>query len=111
MFQCTHCMDWLSAKQNGRRAAESFRTMRALNPISPNAMRLAKITKSWVHLELSKKTIYDSSYLATLNLLFACRFVVLGFLKLNVNAKQPDKIHMLWHSTYIGIRIFLTGEL
>ena len=41
-----------------------------------------------VHIDFSKKTVYNLLPLATCNCFFACRIVVLGLLMLNIKARQ-----------------------
>ena len=59
-----------------------------IEPMSPGSMWLALSTKPSVHIALSRKTVYDSSHLATLNRFFSYRIVMLGLLKLNIKARH-----------------------
>ena len=85
----------------------------------PNSawVQLASTTKPWVHINLPKKTGYDSSYLATLKAWtnFVC--AGLSFLHSSSLISRPDKIYqvswlhtfyqyMFSQQTQIGIQIY-----
>ena len=65
-----------------------FQHPAGFEPISPNSLWLALTIKPWVRINVQKQTVYDSSYFATLNQVFACRIFILGLLKLNTKIIQ-----------------------
>ena len=73
-----------------------------IEPKSPDSLELTYPLghetgmSSYLMIDLAKKTVYESSYLATWNLFFACRIVVLGLLRLNIKARQ-------WQTRYTTI--------
>ena len=83
MFQHTY---WFSAKHNGQGAAESFSTL-----LEPHVTQLTEYCLNYqaIGLYLSAKRGYISShFITTLELLLACRIVILRLLKLNIKARQ-----------------------
>ena len=58
-----------------QRSCRGFRHPVEVKPMSPDYLRLALTTKPWFHIELMKKTVYESesSFLATWNCFFAHR--------------------------------------
>ena len=67
------------------------------------SQRLASTTEPWVRIDLMKKTVRDSSHLATLNRFFACRIVVLGLLKLNFKARHDIPEFKIAHLLLIHV--------
>ena len=79
------------------RSGRNFQHQAGIEPhvASLTATRL----NHWAIDSLMKKMVHESSSLATWNCLFVCRIVVLGFLRLNINARHdiPDFLNAtLW---------------
>ena len=92
-------MHWLAqCHAKWPRAASSFSTLWEIvriEPKLPGLLETAWTTEPWVCMKLypsSKKTGYDSSYLATWNLFFACRIMIVVFRLLRLNIKARHNI-------------------
>ena len=101
------------------KGCREFQKPAGFEPMLPNSawVQLASTTKPWVHINLPKKTGYDSSYLATLKAWtnFVC--AGLSFLHSSSLISRPDKIYqvswlhtfyqyMFSQQTQIGIQIY-----
>ena len=87
------------------RDSREFEHSAGIDPVSPS-LQLSLIVEPYRdHIDLQRKTVHDSSHLATVNQFFACRIVVLGLpvLKLNFNARHdiPDCKHFRYMSIYV----------
>ena len=71
-------VDGLSATQNGRAAAQNFEHRAGIEPMSHEPWPLSHRFVSMI--ELTIKTVYESSYLANLNWFFTLRIFIVGLL-------------------------------
>ena len=56
--------------------------------MSPDSLQLALTTKPLVYIDLPEKNSTESSYSATLKLIFECRIFIFRMLKSNIEVRQ-----------------------